>query len=94
MGDYEFWVVTGATLGDENRRELFTYNAEIRNLKTGIVAQSRSDDNVKSTKSKAIKYAEVGLVTYAEGSLMEKSSLKMTCMHHMSDKAEALKYIH
>jgi hypothetical protein len=94
IGDYEFWVVSAETLFNDRRVELFTYNAEIRNKKSGITAQARSDDNVKSVSGKAIKRADVSLLKYPKESLFETSTLKMTCMHHPGKKEEALTLSH
>lgn len=94
IGDYEFWVVSGETLGSATKQELFTYKAEIRNTKTGVTAQARSGSDIKPAAPKgAIKRADVALVTYKTGSLMESSSLSMNCMHHPSS-AEALNFSH
>jgi len=78
IGDYEFWVITGETLG---LRTVFTYVAAIKNLKTGIVAEARSDDREKPEGDEATKIAQVALKTYNDKSLMESSTLQMDCMH-------------
>lgn len=94
LGDYEFWVVSGETLSDKKESELFTYKAEIRNMKTGIVAQAKSDDKIKPVGSVVIKSAEVSLVSYEKGSLLATSTLRMNCHHKPSQNQEALKFSH
>lgn len=89
-GDYAFYVVTRETTGDIKRPkkgvsavQVYAYNAEIRNKKTGVVAQARSAGKGESHKG-ATHAATVSLVMYAEGTetpLAEAGHLSLNCHH-------------
>lgn len=97
MGPYEMWIVTSEVLQDEKKEltEILTYNAEIRNTKTGDVAQARSDDSLPSYRTyEPVKRAAVALARYGKdsiNSLLEVANLRMYCYHQPShEKSERL----
>jgi hypothetical protein len=93
-GDYSFYVVTRETLGGNRRSkktaatgpEVYAYDAEIRNKKTGVVAQARSAGKGESHEG-AVHQASVSLVTYPKGGetpLLVEGMLSLHC-HHPKD---------
>jgi hypothetical protein len=90
-GDYAFYVVTRETVGGKKRTkkapasgpEVYAYDAEIRNKKTGIVAQARSAGKGESHEG-ATHQASVSLVTYPKGGetpLLVEGMLALHCHH-------------
>jgi len=97
-GDYAFYVVTRETVGGKKRTkkvaatgpEVYAYDAEIRNKKTGIVAQARSAGKGESHEG-AVHQASVSLVTYpkaGENPLLAEGMLALHCHHPKAVKSK------
>lgn len=96
LGNYEFWVTAGESLLNSKRTEIYSYNAEIRNMDTLIVSQAKSSDSVKNQYKRVIKESRVALLTYNSNPsdpnyLLNSSTLSMSCVHFPNkNKGEAL----
>jgi hypothetical protein len=94
-GDYEFWVVTRETLQPLKRSrknpgkvEVYAYDAEIRNKKTGVVAQARSAGKGEAHEG-ATYAASASLVTYPTGGetpYLVQGTLSLHCHHPKAKK--------
>jgi hypothetical protein len=95
LGDYEFSVTTAGTLHHDGHSELYSYRAEIRNLKTGYASSAESSNETKSSNGKnPIKIAMPTLAIYGEGKSISKSSLSMQCLHPVDIAGEELQFSH